>query len=304
MDQNMKIYLENVIELEKNAYTQRETIKQLDYKINRLGYYSNIRRSEVRSNNEWLVRGLSVGWVATIGLAIILGIKGLLDDFISGAFNGIKTGGLIGICIGLVAIFVSYAIQKGKDAAQQAEWDAQYNSKVEADKRRVQEEEKKKEKLICLRNQLQKQNDKTEKTLNQYYSVGGIYKKYQNFAAVCSFYEYFMSGICTQFTGHEGAYNKYDQDLFYRIVLDKLDDIISNLEQIKHHQYQLYSAINDGNRKIDVLVSESLRQTELSSFTAEQSAIAAYSASEARSELNQLKWLKTYELVSQRPNTN
>lgn len=98
-------------------------------------------------------------------------------------------------------------------------------------------------------------------------------------------------------TGHEGAYNLYESELFACRILDKLDVILENLEQIKGNQFTLYYTLSEGNKKIDSLLEETERQTRLSNYVAEQTAIAAYNSAQANNELNQLKWLKTYELT-------
>ena len=300
MDKQLKTYFENVIDLEKNAYTQRETLSALDSKISSLGRGAYIQRSEVRQEADWMVNILSVGFFCVPGGAIILGIKGLLSNFISGALDGILKGALIGLGITLIISFIKYAIDRGKEKETQAQYDASYNQKMAADNRRITEENKQKSHLVELRTELLQQHQNTQNALQEYYGVGLIYPKYHNINAMCSFYEYYMSGRCSQLTGHEGAYNIYENELRANLILTKLDDILANLEQIKGNQYMLYSALSEGNKKIDNLIAESERQTRLANFTAEQSAIAAYNAAEARSELNQLKWLKTYELVKKR----
>ena len=132
--------------------------------------------------------------------------------------------------------------------------------------------------------------------LSRVYNIGVLFPKYHNINAVCSIYEYFVSGRCSQLTGHEGAYNLYESEIRANLIIEKLDDRILSLERIKGNQYMLYSAINEGNRKMDRLIAESERQTQLASFNAEQSAIAAYNSAVACDELKQIKWLKTYEL--------
>lgn len=297
MDKQLKKYFENVIELEKNVYTQNETLSALNQKINKLGRERNIERKEVREEADWMLNILTVGFVCVPGGAIILGIKGLLSNFISGALDGIWKGALIGLGITLIISFVKYFIEHAKEKSEQAQYDARYDAEIDSDDARVAEENKQKARLIVLRDKLMKQHQKTLDTLQQYYDIGLIYPKYHNINAMCSFYEYYMSGRCSQLTGHEGAYNIYESELRANLILAKLDDILANLEQIKGNQYMLYSAITEGNRKIDNLIAESERQTQLASFTAEQSAIAAYNTAEAKNELNQLKWLKTYELI-------
>lgn len=297
MDHQFKTYLENIIELEKHTYLQRETIDELDQRIDRLGHAEYISRTEVTREADWVLNLLTIGFVCVPCGAIIYGIKGLFSDFISGAISGIFQGAIIGLVVAAVISTVKYFIEKSKEDETQERWDTSYYQKKSADDKRVASENEVKARLVALRDELNKQYDKTRATLEQYYSVGVLYPKYHTMNAVCSIYEYFMSGRCTELTGHEGAYNLYESELRSNIIISKLDDILVNLESIKSHQFMLYSALCEGNKKIDNLLAESERQTQLASFTAEQSAIAAYNSAEASRELNQLKWLNTYEIA-------
>lgn len=112
MDKQFKTYLENIIELEKNAYLQRETIEELEQRINRLGHTKYISRTEVTREADWVLNLLTIGFVCVPGGAIIYGIKGLLSDFISGAISGIFRGAIIGLVIAAVISVVKYLIDK------------------------------------------------------------------------------------------------------------------------------------------------------------------------------------------------
>lgn len=296
MDKQFKIYLENVIELEKNAYLQNETIRELNVRIDSLGNSGYIARTEVTRYADWVENLLKYGFVCVPAGAIWFGLRGLFSDFISGAISGILEGGFWGAVVALVAAVGKYLIDRAIENSRQAEFDESYYEEKAADQKRVDKENVKKARLVSLRNELNNQYLKTQDALEKYYNTGVIYHKYRNMNAICSIYEYYISGRCSQLTGHEGAYNLYESELRANLILAKLDDILSNLEQIKGNQYMLYSALSEGNKKMDKLIAESERQTQLASFTAEQSAIAAYNAEESRNELNQLKWLKAFEL--------
>lgn len=82
---------------------------------------------------------------------------------------------------------------------------------------------------------------KTEETLSELYNLDWIFPKYRNMVAVCTFYEYFMSGRCSTLTGADGAYNLYEAELRQNLIINKLDMIVSQLEQIKQNQYTLYT---------------------------------------------------------------
>ena len=98
--------------------------------------------------------------------------------------------------------------------------------------------------------------NKTRRTLDQFYSLNVIYPKYRNMAAVTTFYEYFNSGRCSSLTGHEGAYNLYENEVTMGIIINKLDQVIERLDQIQQNQYMLASAIRQSNAKADQVYNE------------------------------------------------
>ena len=87
----------------------------------------------------------------------------------------------------------------------------------------------------------------TRATLTKLYSLDIVFPKYRNLVAMCSIYEYFASGRCSELTGANGAYNLYESELRQNIIIGQLDQIIDQLEQIKQNQYMLYSELKETN---------------------------------------------------------
>ena len=81
----------------------------------------------------------------------------------------------------------------------------------------------------------------TKNALRKLYDVGIIFPKYRDMVAMCTIYEYFASGRCTELTGPTGAYNLYESELRMNLIVNKLDVIIRSLEDIKKNQYTLYN---------------------------------------------------------------
>ncbi len=84
-------------------------------------------------------------------------------------------------------------------------------------------------------------------SVNQLNALNIIYPKYNNFIAITTFYEYFLTGRCDSLTGSTGAYNLYENELRSNIIIDKLDIIIEKLDNIKENQYQMYCVLNEIN---------------------------------------------------------
>ena len=89
--------------------------------------------------------------------------------------------------------------------------------------------------------------NETRRVLNELYSNNIIFPKYRNMVAMCSIYEYFVTGRCSELTGADGAYNIYEYEVRQNMIINKLDIIIDELEAIKNNQYMLYEEMRQTN---------------------------------------------------------
>lgn len=282
-------YLEIVVDLEKQRYLQKKTIDALDQDINSLGIQDAIRKPRYNSDpigiaSDWAGVGLIIGAIAAIATC-------------KGSIFNVKLieYGLIGAAslfvLGLIVGFLMFSSEKKEKLAK-------YNAAVQKDDNRVSLELVQRERLQAERDMLNEQLTKTDSLLQKYYATEIIYAKYHNdFVAVASFLDYFKSGRCSTLgenRGGDGAYNTYEAELLQHRILNKLDQIIESLEQIKSNQWTIYSAIQDGNRISAGLVDATNRLAAASEDTAANSAIAAYNSQQSANELNQIKWLQLY----------
>ena len=95
-----------------------------------------------------------------------------------------------------------------------------------------------------------------KRLLSQLYEKDVVFPKYRNMIAVCTMYEYFSSGRCSELTGANGAYNMYEQELRQIRIIDQLEQVNSNLEQIKQSQYILYQTISETNQALQEISTE------------------------------------------------
>lgn len=167
---------------------------------------------------------------------------------------------------------------------------------IAADERRVAQELAEKEHLQELLASLRQRYSETTATLQQYYDLDIIFPKYRNMTAMCSIYEYYLSGRCDSLMGHEGAYNILECEIRFGVIFTKLDDIMSKLDEIKTNQSILYDAIESGNKLTNKLIDASIQQARQLEFVAEKTELAAYNAQRAANEANQIKWIKILEL--------
>jgi len=90
----------------------------------------------------------------------------------------------------------------------------------------------------------------TKALLEKLYRADIIFPKYRNMVAMCTMYEYFASGRCTELTGANGAYNLYESELRQNLIINQLENVNANLEQVKQNQYILYQGISETNQAL------------------------------------------------------
>ena len=163
-----------------------------------------------------------------------------------------------------------------------------------ADEERVKREQSIKSNLREQRRILGKKCLETKKLRDELYSLNIIFPKYRNLVALCSFYEYLISGRCATLEGHEGAYNIFENEIRMNMIISNLQEVITHLKQIEQNQYMLHAAITEGNQKMNTLIKETMRISSKLDYIADQSAIAAQNTEWAAQELNTIKWLEIF----------
>lgn len=288
-------YLQRVTSLEKSVYTQTQTINELQNHIDNLGHPQEYTKPH--HVGEYFDNILKGTWTALTSGTIVVGLLiwflsklAFWPSMILGAF----------ISVGVVIVFnllECNSINKQRDERYENEL-AYYNAAVKEDEARVEAELTEKSSLIPIVNEMQDRLDETVQVLNQYYSKDIIFPKYRNLVAICSFYEYFMSGRCDTLTGHEGAYNIFENEARLERICTKLDEVVQRLEDIKANQYVLYDAIQEGNRITERLVEESVRQSRIAERTAENTALAAHYAEIAANNAEACAWIGVANYIS------
>ena len=105
-------------------------------------------------------------------------------------------------------------------------------------------------------NQMRAPLAETKNTLEQLYAIGVIFPKYRNLVAVSTMYEYFASGRVSELEGPNGAYNLYEAEVRQNLIINKLDVIITQLEDIKANQYALYIELQATNRTLEGIADD------------------------------------------------
>ena len=252
---DLKEYLGIVVDMEKNIYLQKQAFSICKKKIGSLGHPTALATpTQPKVQTESLPAAFLSGG---FGGAILFGI--LFHVFGSRFRDGLDPGFLIG---GIFLLWATVKDNRSNIRAAQQTYDtawSQYNVSLSKDKARVQKELRQKACLESMARQLYAELAQSQQRLEQIYSYGVIYPKYRNFVMVSSLYEYICAGRCDTLEGHEGAYNILETEIRLNYIIIQLDRVISLLNQIKDHQYLLYSAIQEANQHAAQLLESSLQ---------------------------------------------
>lgn len=270
-------YLSIIIDLEKNKYTQEETIKNINNSISsyqsefnnnlslneksdnirqNISNFENIKVDESGKGIMYFMIyyvgciGAGLGVIAyniahSMGIAIILGIIGAV------------IGGSIPVLVWKNIMKnrrerTIIQMQRGMRADNELKQNRQLRNneislavpKLEAEKKSMQETYQ----LTC-------------QTLKKCYAVNIIPEKYRNIVPVCMFYDYIFNGRTYSLKRNpnafdEGAINMYEDEIFRNIIKDKLDIIINKLDDLREGQKVLCRVIEEGNRQTHKLLND------------------------------------------------
>lgn len=254
----LKEYVKNVYEIETALLAQRMISSYLDKEIYYARFYNTSPKKQLSENyreENWDITKIPI--FILVPLAIIF--------FIRFGFSFLTLG--IVVAITLISLLVCYLI----DRKHHAKLDAAVRNELarldQENKLIEQKNEKNRQAAMIQVQYLQEEKDIVEKSIEQakqmldsYYSLNIIHKNYRDLTAVSSFYQYLDSERCYQLTGPDGAYNKYEDELLHKQILekldtvvgrldniiDRLDDIQNQLRQIKGNQIKLYNGIKKG----------------------------------------------------------
>ena len=218
-------------------------------------------------------------------------IGAIIGIFAGGFINGLIIGAIA--CILLTIIFNIFEVSS-ENSERQKNYEtelAAYNNAVSADTKRVNQEQLEKDRLNKLLPIMINERDETLSVLDQYYKKDIIFPKYRNLIAMCSFYEYFVSGRCSSLKGHEGAYNIFENEARLERICTKLDEVVQKLDEIKSNQYILFDAIQEGNKMSQQILQESIKQSRLTEEIAESSAISAQYSQIAANNAEACAWI-------------
>ena len=182
----------------------------------------------------------------SIGICKFLIVMGIIF-FLEGRYfknEGIGIGTpliVLGVIISVIALYrmIVYKSQIKNLEIQETRLDAEYKQKIEEYEKQLAINEQEYKKALEVYEQTEKQAEseyeeakeslkqakeliektlgapltQTKQLLEKLYAADVIFPKYRNMVAICTIYEYFVSGRCTTLVGADGAYNLYESEL-------------------------------------------------------------------------------------------
>lgn len=307
---DLKEYLFHVRDLEASCYEQREYIKSLEvlYK-NEKPKLEPLLLTSSTSNKLWnffgnifvgliimflpgAITGGVIGLIVSIikKLNITITLFGTTYEDFAGFIVFLILSIICGVVIGgIIGFFIS--AKSESEARAKNEKIEEANKKATADsalKAKMISEEIEKSKCTLA---------ETSDLLNNYYSSGFVYPKYQGLIPVTMFCEYLASGRCDTLTGHEGAYNIYENEIRLNLIIVKLEEVVNKLDQIAENQYMLASMLEQNNRELQSLKSAVATQTAALERIEDNTEVSNYYNRITAANTDFLTWAKTYEII-------
>lgn len=261
----LKEYVSMIYEIEKSIYQQNNLYESVVEKSKRM----QGRPTQIK------MKGDFVQWASLLGggIGVVLGL----------AVESIFLKILLFFFAGPFFILGIFFLKNN------AKTNSDFGEEYEKSVARYESETPLREELASLARELPYRIEKSKALLRQMYSIGVIYPKYQNLIAISSFYDYLMSGRCSELEGHEGAYNIYEMEARLDRIVTQLDIVIAKLDKIQQNQYMLYRAIQEGNKQnqefLGKLTSAVKGVNERLDAQGRSIAYAAYEAELTRKEL-------------------
>ncbi len=276
-----KKYLQYVKKLEVYLYTLNQTMSKNDCKIASLGKPVEYTQPTMVGYMALVgpIMAMGGGIVALLALFVILFAPGrsmgdLLFDLIFNLeiviapFKAIIWGLGGAVITAIVAIIVFY-FKHRKDVDE-------YYADLASDRRKVEKENEQIKELEKQNKRLDSEFTKTFCLLEELYDMNVLFPKYRDLVSVTTLCEYFEAERCFDLTGPSGAYNIYEYETRQNIIISKLDEVISRLDQIRSNQYALYQAIQESNMISEQISEQNTELISQNRTIAQNTAASAY----------------------------
>jgi hypothetical protein len=195
-------------------------------------------------------------------LGVLVGCSGSsgffasIDAFFMGGAGGFLIGAIIGGIIG-------YFIDSCEVENEREEIEREYQSAIrkreknlDDDRKRIEREEKYKQVLVDIKNELTEKKKESLVLLGAMYEHSGIDRRFRTLVAMGYMNEFLILGIATKLEGVDGLYYLIQQRVQYNALKASLDDIANKLDTIISNQDRLYYEIIEMNDKLESMTKE------------------------------------------------
>lgn len=303
MDKHYIVCLDNIIQLEKSIMVDEKLINELDEQISNLAIPKQINKPirkivpRLQAQYKPVASFDIITWgivtavfVALFALIYIMAIAEGFFDFVFGVILAILPAlATLAVCVcvekiiyDVVGLIINAKRQKQAELEADQRYQSmlkenddeykysvlKYNELLKFEEERLHKETKKKQEFLLLLEQTQDKKEASQKLLCEYYDILDIYPTYRNLIAICHICEYIKSGICTELTGPNGAFMVYKTEMYEKMKIERLDNIVSSLEQLHFDNQVLNKCLESMNQQVFFLTREirDMREEQADAF--------------------------------------
>ena len=275
-------YLKHVFDLEKMLYQQNEILEHLRDSIGSVNYQMKLEPEIYQEKRPSVVGGI---------ITAIVFLK---------SPEGGAPGWFLNIMLGIIGIFVCFVVGGIILVVSNVVQTQSYNQQVRiTNQENIEEIQRYRKNLLekgkTLNDEyalLADERKKTKAVLNKFYSTNVIYPKYRSLPAIASLFEYMLSERCYGLTGHEGAYNLYENELRLGHIISTLDSISSDIKEIKQNQRMLYDVVSESQKMTKSMFEQQVINGQVLCDIRKSNQIMQYNQSQIANRMEHMHWLE------------
>ena len=286
-------YLKHVFDLEKMLYQQNEILEHLRDSIGSVNYQMKLEPEIYQEKRPSVVGGIITA-IAFFAILVYFGYVFLKSP------EGGAPGWFLNIMLGIIGIFVCFVVGGIILVVSNVVQTQSYNQQVRiTNQENIEEIQRYRKNLLekgkTLNDEyalLADERKKTKAVLNKFYSTNVIYPKYRSLPAIASLFEYMLSERCYGLTGHEGAYNLYENELRLGHIISTLDSISSDIKEIKQNQRMLYDVMSESQKMTKSMFEQQVINGQVLCDIRKSNQIMQYNQSQIANRMEHMHWLE------------
>lgn len=288
-------YLKHVFDLEKMLYQQNEILEHLRDSIGSVNYQMKLEPEIYQEKRPSVVGGI----ITAIACAFFAILVYFGYVFLKSPEGG-APGWFLNIMLGIIGIFVCFVVGGIILVVSNVVQTQSYNQQVRiTNQENIEEIQRYRKNLLekgkTLNDEyalLADERKKTKAVLNKFYSTNVIYPKYRSLPAIASLFEYMLSERCYGLTGHEGAYNLYENELRLGHIISTLDSISSDIKEIKQNQRMLYDVMSESQKMTKSMFEQQVINGQVLCDIRKSNQIMQYNQNQIANRMEHMHWLE------------